>query len=260
MTSLLDALRRAAHDAGLTRLWVVPRDAVQAAAGSAAQGPTPARLHPGYRSALVLASAGPDFWRRARTALAAGAGPMARLRRDVLPPPAEDPLDRYTERVVEALAERLRREDDSALAVYPFRHERQVLGFRHLLGSAPFLAAPVPFGVTVAPDDGPWWALRGALLTALDLPPDAPRGESPCPACPAPCVGACPAGAVHRAGLDWPACVDFRLGGDTCAATCHARLACPVGAPLRYDAEAIAHHYTASLAELRALRHRPDET
>lgn len=250
MTSLLDALRRAARDAGLTRLWVVPREAVEAAAGSPAQGPTPASLYPGYRSALVLASAGTDFWRRARAAL-----PQSR---DALPPPADDPLDRYTEQVVEALAGRLRREDAGALAVYPFRHERQVLGFRHLLGTAPYLAAPVPFGVTVAPDDGPWWALRGALLTALALPPDQPRGESPCPACPAPCVEACPAGAVHRAGLDWPACVDFRLGGDTCAATCHARLACPVGAPLRYDADAIAHHYAASLAELRTLRQRPE--
>jgi len=244
------AFRSAAAAQGLNRLWVVPRAAVEARYASLpASIPRPSALHPGYRTALVLVSAGPDFWRGFRASLAPGAA---------VPDPTAHALDRYTEAVVEALADALRAADPGLCTVYPFHHARQVLGFARLLGDASWLGA-APFGVQVEPQAGPWWALRGALLTGLDWPPDPPSAagaESPCIRCPAPCVTACPAGAVSKAGLDWHACAPFRLGGPTCAETCLARLACPVAPHLRYDADAIAHHYRASLRELAALHGR----
>jgi len=234
--------RARAAAARLNRVWVVSRAKVEAGfRGLPAAPATPAALHPAYRQVVVLGSAGPAFWRGFQ---AQHAG---------TPDPAGNPLDRYTERVVEALLAELRADDPTAVAVYPFRHARQVLGFGRLLGDAPWLAS-APFGVMVAPAAGPWWALRGALLTALAWPPDPPAGESPCAACPAPCVAACPAGAVAKAGFAWEACADSRLGGPTCRETCLARLACPAGADCRYPPDEIAHHYRASLRELEAWR------
>lgn len=237
----LSRFRERAATHGLTRVWVVDRAPVDAAFARAGLSPAPATLFPAYRRVVVLGSAGPDFWRRLR----AEGSPV--------PDPAADPLDRYSERIVEGLRAWLQGVDPAAVSVYPFRHVRQLPGFVHLLGTAPWLAS-APFGVLVEPQAGPWWALRGALLTTLAWPPDPPQGESPCTACPAPCVAACPAGAVAKAGFAWEACADYRLSGPTCRETCLARLACPVGAAFRYDADAIAHHHRASLRELERWR------
>jgi epoxyqueuosine reductase len=235
-------LRTRAAQRGLNILWAVPRDEIEPLFTPAHDALTPAALHPRYRHALVLASAGAAFWRAFRAAQ-----PQAR-------DPAGDPLDRYTAQVVETLCAELRAADPSALALYPFRHERTLPGFRRLLGRRAAAAPPAPFGVALDARAGPWWALRGALLTALEGPADAPLGENPCVTCPAPCVTACPAGAVSRRGFDWEACGEFRLGGPTCRETCLARLACPVGPAYRYDADAIAFHYRGSLRELEKLR------
>jgi len=224
---------------GLTRAWVVPRAAVEAALRTLpADAPRPERWHPGYRQALVLGSSGPAFWRAFRATQAAP------------PDPAADPLDRYTEAVVETLRTALLEADPAAVSVYPFRHARQLLGFQRLLGGAGWLG-PAPIGVWVEPRAGPWWALRGALLTALDWPATPMAAASPCSGCPAPCVTACPAGAVHTAGFTWQTCADYRLAAMPCRETCLARLACPVGPESRYDADAIAHHSRASLRELQ---------
>ena len=246
--TLWPRLREQAAAAGLNLAWVVPRAAIDPLfAGLASDSVTPAALHPRYRCALVLGSAGPALWRRLRAARGTGAG--------TVPDPAAHPVDRHSERTVEALAAALRPADPALVTVYPFRHARQLLGFARLLGPAPWLAS-APFGVAIEPQAGPWWALRGALLTALEVSPAAPAGASPCTPCPAPCEAACPAGAVHRAGFDWRTCADFRLApASPCRATCLARLACPVGRAQRYDLDAIAHHYSASLRELQAARH-----
>lgn len=248
-----------AHAAGLTRVWVVSRAEVDAAfpgeatagegtagddaAGNDAtgddtsgEGParTPATLHPGYRAALVLASPGRMFWEGFR-----GAVP----RMETAGP---NPLDRYSEEVVEALAGRLGHHDPTALTVYPFHHERQLLGFGRLVGGARWTAS-TPFGMTVDPHFGPWFAWRGAILTALDWPTTPMPETTACEGCPAPCVTACPSGAVALAGFDWETCADFRVNARTCRETCPARLACPVGSQYRYGEEQMRYHYGASL-------------
>lgn len=232
------AFRERATALGLTRVWVVERAHVEPAFADRPAGSlTPATLCPGYRRAIVLGSAGPAFWR------------ALRARHAPLPGPKADPLDRFSERAVESLRAWLKPADPTAISCYPFRHERQLLGFTGLLGPARWLAS-APFGVLIEPEAGPWWALRGALLTALEWPPCPPQGKSPCTACPAPCVTACPAGAVAKTGFVWETCARYRLDATPCRETCLARLACPVGTAFRYDADAIAHHHRASLREL----------
>lgn len=236
----LQALHERAQAAGLTLRWVVPRSAIDPRFAHASwRTATPATLHPGYRSAIVLASAGPDFWRAFRDAVPAA-------------PDSADPLDGHTERVVDSLCDTFRAADPTAMAVYPFRHERQLLGFPRLLADLGEWTAAAPFGIVVHPRAGPWWALRGALLTALALPPTPDAAPSPCPECPAPCVTACPAGAVRKSGFAWRPCADYRLRAPTCRETCLSRLACPVGPAFRYDEPAIAFHHRASLRELEA--------
>lgn len=220
--------------AGLTRVWVVSRSDVDSAFAGKTTAVRPDAFHPNFRVVLLLASPGRPFWERFRRAVPQleTAGP--------------DPLDRYSEEVVEGLADRLRKQDPTALTVYPFRHERQLLGFSHLAGGAPWTAS-APFGMTIDPRFGPWFVWRGAILTALDWPPS-PMPQAPaCEACPAPCVAACPSGAVALSGFLWETCADFRLNAPTCRETCLARIACPVGSRYRYRPEQIRYHYGASL-------------
>lgn len=235
------AFRAQAQSAGLTRLWVVPRETVDQAfspgesgAGKGASAATLAGFHPGFRRAVVLASPGREFWENFREATAGPADPDP------------NPLDRHTEAVVERLTGVLRKWDPSAVAVYPFSHPRQVLGFGRLLGESPWMAA-TPFGVVVDPRFGPWFAWRGAVLTALEWPPTPLPAAAPCAGCPAPCVDACPADVVSLNGLDWEGCAGFRLNEPTCKETCLARRACPVGREHRYGREQMAFHYRASL-------------
>jgi epoxyqueuosine reductase len=87
---------------------------------------------------------------------------------------------------------------------------------------------------------------RGALAfpARLALPPPAAR---PCDGCPAPCLAACPVGALAGEGYDLAAChgyLDTASGADCMRRGCAVRRACPVGAGLRGEAQS-AFHMTA---------------
>ena len=93
------------------------------------------------------------------------------------------------------------------------------------------------------PRFGPWMALRAACLTTQVLPVTGPStGPSPCTGCPAPCVTACPAGALDHGDLDWSRCIDHQATLDRCAPLCHARRACPEGAGHAYSELEQAYH------------------
>jgi ferredoxin len=145
---------------------------------------------------------------------------------------ADHPLDRWSRRVIEALAR-----DLGATPLFPF-------------GGAPFWpfqqwaqrAEPVhpsPIGVLIHPRYGLWHSYRGALgfEEALDVPePEA--APSPCDTCVGRwCLGACPVGAFSSAGYDVAACADHLRraeGADCMGLGCRARRACPVGAEHAY--------------------------
>jgi hypothetical protein len=220
----------AAFDAARQR----SRGAGPNAAPGAARSTAPADLAPHYRSAIVLGSAGRRLWERMGSA-------------GGTPPAEADPLDRLTERTLAPLLDLLRTADPTAQSAFPFRHPRQLVPFLALTQHLAW-ARITPMGILVHPRVGPWFAWRAALLTAL-APPLAltDSRESPCAACPAPCVTACPAQAVDKEGFRWGDCVDYRVREAPCRETCLARQACPVGPDFRYGPDQLAYHYGASL-------------
>ncbi len=123
-----------------------------------------------------------------------------------------------------------------------------------LLGELGWLR-PSPLMNTLHAHIGSWWAVRAVVaLAGNDEAPveTTTLGADPCLGCAAPCISACPGGAVSRAGWRFEACAAQRLApASPCAATCPARLACPAGAPLRYGSDVLAYHYGVSLRTLR---------
>ena len=80
------------------------------------------------------------------------------------------------------------------------------------------------------------------LRERLDLPPAPPR---PCDSCAAPCLTACPAGALTGAGYDVPAChafLDTEPGRPCMTGGCLVRRACPLSAGYARLAEQSAYH------------------
>jgi hypothetical protein len=145
------------------------------------------------------------------------------------------PLDRWSRRVIEALAGEL-----GATAFFPF-------------GGPPFWpfqqwarrAEPVhpsPIGVLIHPRYGLWHSYRGALgfHEALDFPAAA-AVPSPCETCAGRwCLGACPVGALSPGAYNVAACAGHlktAAGADCMEEGCRARRACPVGAEQAYGPE-----------------------
>ncbi len=146
-----------------------------------------------------------------------------------------DPLDRFSRRIIGGLAEAL-----GAVAFFPF-------------GGPPYWpfqqwaqkAEPVhssPIGLLIHPVYGLWHSYRGALgfCEALDLRDVAPQ-PSPCESCrKEPCLNACPVDAFTTSGYDVPACTAhlWSPAGAACMDRgCLARRTCPIGAPHVQGAE-----------------------
>lgn len=136
-----------------------------------------------------------------------------------------DPLDRWSRRVLEAVAA-----DLGARAFFPF-------------GGPPYLpfqrwaargegAHPSPVGMQVSPARGLWLSYRGALGLAERLPLRPAAETSPCEPCPAPCLTACPVDAFAGGAYDVDRCVAHitRPEGRACReGGCLVRHACPAG-------------------------------
>jgi hypothetical protein len=143
-----------------------------------------------------------------------------------------DPLDRWSRRVIEALAREL-----GGKALFPF-------------GGPPFWpfqqwarrAEPVhpsPIGILIHPRYGLWHSYRGALGFREKLAISEPAAvPSPCVSCSGHwCVKTCPVGAFSSVGYDVATCVAHvksAEGADCMALGCRARRACPVGAEHAY--------------------------
>lgn len=230
-----------AEEDGLTVRWVVSRERIDPHFAPIAGGGArlaPSDLYPGYRRAVLLGSGGGTFWQH----FSGDGTRLASLR--------PDPLDRYTEERAEALLAILKEDDPGATAAYPFRHLHQILPFLGLTQDLPFLRT-APFGVTIDPVHGPWFAWRAVVLTAAVYLESEFPAEAACAACAAPCEAACPVGAVHREGFRWRDCTDHRVATEPCRETCLAREACPVGTASRYPRSEIRYHHRQSLLKIR---------
>lgn len=177
---------------------------------------------------LVLLAAAPGFWDILQSA------PEA-----VQP----DPVDRYSTRIVSALADR-----HGATALFPFGGPPYQPFIRWAAASG--RAWPSPTGMLVHDRAGLMISYRGALAFPDVLPAPAPAGHKPCDTCPdQPCATACPVGALSgHAAYDVPAChayLENPTGRDCMDNGCAARRACPVSAAFGRDPAQSAHHMRA---------------
>ena len=165
---------------------------------------------------------------------------------------APNPLDRFTARVVNAtVADALAPLAVTHSTYFPFTTSEPLIPFQRL-GRAAGLGGPGPLGLQIHPVFGPWWAYRALVVVDCELPPAPAPGDS-CAGCDAPCVAACPAGAVAIAGFDVPACHARRLLVDACRLSCAARIACVRGPEHRYSDGQLAFHMAASMPAHRRL-------
>jgi hypothetical protein len=159
---------------------------------------------------------------------------------------AADPLDRWSRRVVDALAAGL-----GARTLYPFDGPPH-WPFQRWARRAEAMHVS-PLGLLIHPVDGLWRGYRGALAFAerLAVPPTR-SAASPCATCVArPCLSACPVGAFTSDGYDVAACAAHlsRPAGRACMeGGCLARRACPVGADEAHERAQAAFHMRAFLA------------
>lgn len=138
-----------------------------------------------------------------------------------------DPVDRWSKRVLGALARRF-----DAGCDFPSDGPPYPPFIAWALASGRFAQSPV--GMLVHDRAGLMISLRGALhlRPALPPPPAPSRRFDPCAPCPAPCTRACPVGALGAgAGYDLARCHGYldREGAQSCMMQgCAARLACPL--------------------------------
>ena len=134
---------------------------------------------------------------------------------------AADPLDRWSTRILHAIAE-----DVQGKAYFPFGGPPYHPFFTWALDTGRFFASPI--GFLVHDTRGLFASFRGAIL--LPEPIAAAPGQNPCTTCAAPCKTACPVGAFDD-GYNVDACkthINAPEGADCIAQGCRARRACPV--------------------------------
>ncbi len=170
------------------------------------------QVFPGARAIVVVASGGPRLWEAFLEACREDAGALL---------DHEHPLDAFVRRAVASA-------DPSGTWHFAAAGEALPLDFRTLAVLAG-LGAPSRLGLVLDPGWGPWLGLRAARFVPWELPPGAPA-EDLCGGCPGPCEVACPGEAFvdHRWSVQ--RCAAFHEQADTCARSCAARAACPVGA------------------------------
>lgn len=136
---------------------------------------------------------------------------------------ATDPIELYTERVIEPIAAAL----DGRVYYSHRRYDDHYLPFQRLAVAAG-LAALSPSQLLIHPVYGPWFALRAVIVLAGDAPVTT-RVRQPCECS----AGTCVADFAHASAHadDWGAWLAVRD-------------ACPVGRSYRYSEQQIAYHYS----------------
>jgi hypothetical protein len=154
-----------------------------------------------------------------------------------------DPLDRWTRRVVNPIADRL-----GASALFP--NDKPYRPFQRWAQRSETVHAS-PLGLLIHPVHGLWHAYRAALAfngTVRGLP--APTvARSPCETCVGkPCLSACPVYAFNGTSYDVGTCANHLRSGhepQCLSLGCRARDACPVGTASRYPEAQIRFHMAA---------------
>jgi hypothetical protein len=238
---ILDRLRARLGEEGLHVVLPLAGAAFDGVAGASGPLRLGALLHDA-RGALLVGDGGADFFARFQEA----------ARETGLPFEAENPLDDFTRRRVQAAVEDVLRPNDVAFGLFfPFGVGSRPLPFQRL-GQAAGLPAPGPLGVQVHPVFGPWWAYRALVVVALPIDADASLAPS-CAGCDQPCVRACPTHGADRTESARSGAAPPPPDGiePRCTDSCGARLRCPVGGVYSYPAAPIAFHLRARDALMR---------
>lgn len=180
-------------------------------------------LPKGTRSLLLLGPAGPQYWPHVTAQPEWQDG-------------APDPIDRWSRRVIGGLACQL-----GGKALFPFGGAPYHPFYRWALRTGRIWESPVR--LLVHDSHGLMVSFRGAL--ALREVVELPQAVRPCDSCTAPCLTACPAGALGAQGYDLPAChgyLDSAAGGDCLNSGCAVRRACPLPQSRARLAEHSAYH------------------
>jgi epoxyqueuosine reductase QueG len=234
MLSVLDELRAPLGAAGCNILLPLSPAAFDAATAPVDPALTLRALFPPASAAVVVASGGRDLFERFTPSDEARDGQA-------------HPLDRFTARVVTAAAQQALGSSGVGYRLFfPFTSSKPALPFQRL-GRAAGLGGPGPLGLQIHPAYGPWWAYRGLIAIAAALPAAPSVVGDGCAGCDAPCVAACPAGAVRVGGFSVADCHARRRQAVACQLSCAARIRCVRGPEHRYRDEQLAFHMAASM-------------
>jgi epoxyqueuosine reductase len=145
------------------------------------------------------------------------------------------PMDRWSRRMIGQIACNL-----NAKAYFPFGGPpyQPFLAWAKRSGRA----WPSPVGPLVHDTQGLMISYRGALGLAETLAES--TGQNPCPTCAAPCLTACPVGAMGPYPYNVPKCkafLDTGAGSGCMGAGCLVRRACPVGRGIRHPDQLAFH-------------------
>jgi epoxyqueuosine reductase len=148
-----------------------------------------------------------------------------------------DPVDRWSRRVIGRIAC-----DLGAKALFPFGGPPYHPFYQWALRSGRVWDSPVR--LLVHAEQGLMVSFRGALALkeAVEVPPPVPL---PCETCAAPCLTACPVGALTGEGYDVPVChsfLDGPEGKDCMTGGCLVRRACPLSQTYARLPEQSAYH------------------
>jgi hypothetical protein len=146
---------------------------------------------------------------------------------------AAHPLDRWSRRIAESIAETL-----SLRALFPFEGPPYYPFQQWARRAEGLLQSPI--GVMMHPEFGLWHSYRFALLGAdPGMQAAAPASaDSPCLGCAdKPCLHTCPVDALDASGYDVERCADYLLRTPQAECNrrgCLARYACPIAPGWRY--------------------------
>ena len=173
---------------------------------------------------FLIGPDGADFWRRLLSS------PEFQ---DGMP----DPVDRYSTRILSAIAGNI-----GAEALFPFGGPPYQPFLSWAVACKRCFVSPAHF--LVHADQGLFTSFRGALRLqgCHPVPPPAPN---PCLTCAQkPCLSACPVGAVEKENYNVDAChvfLDSEAGADCMARGCAVRRACPIGQAERPEGQSAFH-------------------